>query len=60
MPRSTPSVRWKTCLPSSRVTTRYLKRLSHKMNRYSFTEFTLEDMLALLQSDDEVLKETVS
>jgi hypothetical protein len=30
------------------------------MNRYFLTVFTLEDMLALLQSDDEVLKETVS
>jgi hypothetical protein len=30
------------------------------MNRYFLTVFTLKDMLALLQSDDEVLKETVS
>jgi hypothetical protein len=42
------------------VTTRYLKRLSHEMNRYFLTVFTLEDMLALLQSYDEVLKKTVS
>jgi hypothetical protein len=59
-PRSTPSVRWRTCLPFFRATTRYLKRLSHEMNRYFLTVFALEDMLALLQRDDEVLKGTVS
>jgi hypothetical protein len=36
------------------------KRLSHETNRYFLIVFTLEDMFALLQSDDEVLKETVS